>query len=128
MPYKDETIRKEFHKKYNAIHYANNKHKWKLTPLQKQKKSEYLKVYRKNNKRKLNFLNRLNQARKKQACPKWANLQKIKEIYVNCPEGYQVDHIIPITNKNVCGLHVENNLQYLTKLENMRKKNKFFLN
>ena len=38
MPYKDETIRKEFHKKYNAIHYANNKHKWKLNSLQKQKK------------------------------------------------------------------------------------------
>lgn len=60
-----------------------------------------------------------------QATPKWANLQKIKEIYNNCPNNYQVDHIIPLQNSNVCGLHVENNLQYLTTKENLEKHNKF---
>lgn len=58
------------------------------------------------------------------ATPKWANLEKIKEIYLNCPKDYQVDHIIPLRGKNVCGLHTEENLQYLTKEENLKKSNK----
>ena len=48
-----------------------------------------------------NFYTRLRQANKIKATPKWANLEKIKEIYLNCPSGYHVDHITPLTNKNV---------------------------
>jgi hypothetical protein len=69
------------------------------------------------------------QARKKanklQRTPAWANLDKIAEIYANCPEGYHVDHIIPLQGELVSGLHVENNLQYLSALENIQKSNKF---
>ena len=68
---------------------------------------------------------RMRQANKIKATPKWANLDKIKQIYLNCSTGYHVDHIIPLTNKNVCGLHVEYNLQYLPALENQKKSNKF---
>jgi hypothetical protein len=57
--------------------------------------------------------------------PKWADLKEIKTIYDSCPEGYHVDHIIPLIGKNVSGLHVANNLQYLTPEENLRKGNKF---
>jgi len=57
--------------------------------------------------------------------PKWADLKKIMEIYVNRPEGYHVDHIIPLRGKTVSGLHVESNLQYLPALENMKKHNTF---
>ena len=60
-----------------------------------------------------------------QAIPKFANLDKIKEIYKNCPKGYEVDHIIPLQGKNVSGLHIETNLQYLPMLENRVKSNKF---
>lgn len=63
-------------------------------------------------------------ANKLNATPKWADLQRIKEIYDNCPEGYHVDHIIPLQGYNVCGLHVETNLQYLTEKENLSKGNK----
>ena len=57
--------------------------------------------------------------------PLWANWQEIRRIYDNCPPGYAVDHIVPLRGKNVSGLHVENNLQYLTREENSRKGNKF---
>lgn len=59
--------------------------------------------------------------------------QKIKDYfyddirmwYFNCPVGHEVDHIIPIKNDLVCGLHVPWNFQYLTKSENCSKNNIF---
>ena len=64
---------------------------------------------------------------KLQAIPKFANLNKIKEIYKNCPKGYHVDHIIPLKGNIVCGLHVEWNLQYLPSKDNCSKSNKLIL-
>jgi hypothetical protein len=64
-------------------------------------------------------------ALKLKAVPKWANLEIIKEIYKKCNKGYHVDHIIPLQGKNVCGLHVENNLQYLKAKDNLSKGNNF---
>lgn len=46
---------------------------------------------------------------------------KIGEFYLNCPEGYEVDHIIPLAKQ---GRHELSNLQYLTKRENRRKRDK----
>ena len=62
---------------------------------------------------------------KTQRTPLWANNLKILEFYMNKPHGTHVDHIIPLHSKLVCGLHVENNLQYLPSLENLSKSNKF---
>jgi len=59
--------------------------------------------------------------------PSWADMNKIREIYVNRPEGCHVDHIIPLRGKTVSGLHVENNLQYLPAMENMKKHNTFLI-
>lgn len=61
----------------------------------------------------------------KQRTVPWADLEEIKLIYKNCPEGMVVDHIIPLRGKNISGLHVASNLQYLTFEENSRKSNKF---
>lgn len=42
----------------------------------------------------------------------------IGTFYRNCPEGYEVDHIIPLARG---GKHKLENLQYLTHTENMQK-------
>ena len=59
--------------------------------------------------------------KKKNQTPADADMDKIKKIYQNCPDGYEVDHIIPISKG---GLHHQDNLQYLTISENRRKSNK----
>ncbi len=64
----------------------------------------------------------------KEKTPKWVDLNEILMIHAKCPEGYEVDHIVPlrgvIDGRRVSGLHVPWNLQYLTVTENRKKKNK----
>jgi len=69
---------------------------------------------------------------KLQALPSWANTEKIKQVYIDrinkelvTGKKYHVDHIVPLQGKNVCGLHVEHNLQILPAAENIKKSNKF---
>ncbi len=57
----------------------------------------------------------------------WADQEKIKEKYRNCPKGMHVDHEIPLKGELVSGLHVYNNLQYLTPEDNIKKGNSFII-
>lgn len=61
----------------------------------------------------------------KRATPPWADTKAIARFYANRPDGFHVDHVIPLRGRTVCGLHVETNLQYLPARENLRKRNKF---
>ena len=54
--------------------------------------------------------------------------KEIAEFYRNCPEGFHVDHIIPLNGKNISGLHTISNLQYLPATENLQKSNNFDIN
>ena len=68
---------------------------------------------------------KLRDLQKERATPPWSEHKKIAQIYANRPPGHHVDHIIPLRGKNVSGLHVLANLQYLPADENIRKGNKF---
>ena len=60
--------------------------------------------------------------------PKWVSEQEMTAIqlfYTNCPPGKVVDYIIPLRGDNVSGLHVLDNLQYLTMSENSSKQSLF---
>jgi 5-methylcytosine-specific restriction endonuclease McrA len=70
-------------------------------------------------------------ARKRQATPTWLteeHIRQIKEIYKAAAERrggpWQVDHIVPLAGKTVCGLHVPWNLRVILASENQAKGNR----
>jgi hypothetical protein len=98
----DRLLRPEIYKQRAHKHYTDNK---------------YYYIFKSSSRKKLLA----------RATPKWADVEKINNMYNNCPEGYHIDHTIPLQGEFVCGLHVENNLQYLTINDNLSKGNKFQL-
>lgn len=91
----------------------------------KEKTRTSYKNWREKNKNKCRERSRTYIINKTQAMPSWVNREEIKKIYEECPPGYHVDHIIPLKGKNVSGLHVPWNLQYLTASENLKKRNHY---
>lgn len=74
---------------------------------------------------------RLRQAIKLRATPAWANKFFMEEAYhlaalrskvFGFP--WEVDHIVPLRGKTVCGLHVHHNLQVIPASHNMSKGNR----
>jgi hypothetical protein len=126
-------IAKEYHKNNREVRrnksrlYAlNNKDKllkyWKTYDAEHKERK---KQYRKDNPHVQRNIDAKRHAAKMQRIPSWVDLDEIKKIYKNCPIDMAVDHIYPLQGKLVSGLHVANNLQYLTKSENSSKGNRF---
>lgn len=91
------------------------------------KKTAYTRDWNKKNPHFARKNNTNRRAKKLAATPKWLTAEQaaaIVTIYRSCPEGHEVDHIIPLVSKRVCGLHVPWNLQHLTIEANRRKSNK----
>lgn len=101
---------------YQATYYKKNrksilkkKVKWAMENMHS--------IYTKNAKRRANKL---------RATPKWADMEMIRNMYMEAAyQDMEVDHIIPLQSNVVCGLHWEGNLQLLTAHDNRTKGNKF---
>ena len=91
----------------------------------KEKKQAQWRAWYERNKAKQKEKAMFEKAEKLQRMPPWTDKQAIAEIYANRPEGHHVDHIVPLRGKNVSGLHVPWNLQYLPAKENMSKGNRY---
>ena len=132
---------KEKVKETRKAYYHNNKdkfiasaRKWKANNPDKVKKA--FDKWLEENRGVFNMKSRERYRMMKEASPNWSDKDYIKDIYSNCAEWcsilkecgistkFEVDHIVPINNKNVCGLHNEFNLQILSKTENLVKSNK----
>lgn len=87
---------KQYNKKYLKLHYLNNKAKYIEKSLKRRNK----------------ILNNI---------PCYANINLISRIYDECPEGYHVDHMIPLA---AGGFHHESNLCYLPAEINLSKGTK----
>ena len=119
-------------KEDTRINYANNRDYYVEYDKRRQKKPKrrkakvgYLRKFRHSHPGFTAAHDSKRRARLKQAMPEWANFTEIKRIYMKCPRQKVVDHIIPLVNKLVCGMHVPCNLQYLTPLQNSKKGNSF---
>tara|TARA_R110000744_G_scaffold256708_1_gene372211 strand:+ start:174 stop:782 length:609 start_codon:yes stop_codon:yes gene_type:complete len=123
---KDYKGYKDSHREYARKNYLKNKNKvLKLNEEWKGNNPEKYKVIQRKGTAK-------RRAAKLKASPKWADQSKISLIYKKAYEfskllgvRMEVDHVIPLQGKNVCGLHIWENLQLLEKTVNIKKSNHF---
>lgn len=97
-------------------------------------KKAYKKLYKTKNPELYKSLTSLRRRRHKNATPPWITAEQkleIRKLYLlaqeltkTTGERYVVDHIIPLINDVVCGLHVPWNLRVITQEENLQKSNK----
>jgi hypothetical protein len=95
--------------------------------------AQYKNEWRKRNPHIVNAATARRAAAKIKATPGWANSFFIAEAYHlarlrTTATGilWEVDHLIPLRSKTVCGLHAENNLQLLPASENRKKSNRYW--
>lgn len=106
----------------SARHYREaNREKTRESALKWQKK----------NTGKVNALNAARYAAKLRSTPGWANPQEVAEFYIDAARIsmetgvlYEVDHIVPLRSKIVCGLHCEANLRVILAFDNRSKGNR----
>ena len=104
-----------------AIASYQKKHREKFID----KHKERVRQWRKENLKYDAFRSSVYRATKINQTPIWADLEKIKLFYLNCPSGYHVDHIVQLRGKLFSGLHTIDNLQYLPATENIKKGNRY---
>lgn len=100
----------------------------------KEETREYKRKYKLENPELYKALTSTYRRRHKNATPPWITAEQkmdIRKLYLAAQqltattgEKYVVDHIVPISSPEVCGLHVPWNLRVITQEENLRKSNK----
>lgn len=90
-------------------------------------------AYRKANMKKYAFYAGSRRSSKLNATPCWADINEIMAFYIEAEQvskstgqPHEVDHIVPLQGKTVCGLHVACNLQVLPLEMNRSKSNRYW--
>jgi hypothetical protein len=96
--------------------------------------SSYKQKYKEANPELYKALVSVRRRRHRNATPSWLSAEQklaMRSLYMQAQkltkitgEQYAVDHIVPLINEAVCGLHVPWNLRVITREENLIKSNK----
>jgi len=128
-------IKKEQYREANreTINIKQNEDRLNNLEAHREYDRNYHVVYKENNPSVFAEKSAKRRAQKSQALPIWlsdTDRSKIKSIYKMCKSisfktsiEHHVDHIVPLINKDVCGLHVPWNLRIITQEENLKKSN-----
>lgn len=107
----------------NRAYRAQNSER--LAPLHREKAARR----RKETPWKVNAVNKARKIAQRRAVPGWADHGHMATIYRKAKElsavlgiDLQVDHVVPIRGRTVCGLHTPDNLQLLAAAENHKKR------
>lgn len=145
---------KEKIREHDRVYYALNKEKWDAYAERARQKKVHLlptrlawrdanreKVYKSNRawmRRNMDAVRSYAANRRARICmatPKWIteddlfffreahHLALLREKATGIK--WHVDHVIPLAGKNVCGLHVPNNIQVIPAIQNVKKHNYF---
>ena len=134
-----QKLKKDEWRSNNKEHHNAKCREWALTNPEKRAKSVkkwnssnktrifiIQSAWRKKNKLKVNLCTATRRKRIKQATPLWTDKTILRDFYLEANYfNMEMDHIIPLKSDMVCGLHVPNNIQLLTKAENSSKGNSF---
>jgi hypothetical protein len=130
--YLDYLRHREAHIKRACEWQSQNKETHKKSKARWLEKNEgYFDSYRRENKTSLAALGAKHRANKRSATPAWLtneHLGQIRRFFAESARQtketgipHEVDHIVPLSGKTVCGLHVPWNLRVITKTENNRR-------
>ena len=124
-----EYERARYHK--NPTEKLRQQQVYRSDPSFRPRAREYHREYRKLHPEFTAIKNASRKAARLNATPPWCDLDAVALIYrkarqltIDTGIAHEVDHIVPLCSKHVCGLHIPQNLQILTRNENRRKHNK----
>ena len=121
---------KEQRSEYNKQYWAKNKERLtqankEYYEANKEKLRQQMKDYYRNNKSAFLAYNSNRRAALLNATPKWADIDELNYIaQLAQSRGLEIDHIVPLRNKDVCGLHTPDNLRCIPKELNLWKSNR----
>jgi hypothetical protein len=120
-------------RKKKRSRYSELEKEWRLK--NPEKTTAFKRAWAKRNPDIVNANTARRRAAKFRATPVWADPTKIAEFYAEAARltretgiPHQVDHMVPLRSKVVCGLHCEFNLQVILGDENKSKSNRHWPN
>lgn len=126
----------EYAKKYyaeNIDYYREARQRLLAREEYRRRTAQYAKAWREENRARENERLKRRAVARQKATPVWADVDEMRVVYkfasvLSQATGlaYEVDHIVPLRGKTVCGMHNESNLQVLRAEVNRAKSNRWW--